>query len=211
MAITTYGELKTAMANWLNRADLEQRIPEFIALATATLNKVIRDTRMATTANITASTGVRYASVPSDMLEPIFVTDGTDEDATLEQVSVQQLTWLRKRMSARGVVRFYAIVGRRIEFCPTPTAGATLEMSYYQAITALSADGDANWVLTYHPDIYLYTALLHSAPFLKDEEKTALFSNLVSQSIQAAVQQQTTVQFDSKGAGVTLNAPADVK
>lgn len=33
MAITTYVELKTAVANWLQRSDLTARIPEFIELA----------------------------------------------------------------------------------------------------------------------------------------------------------------------------------
>jgi hypothetical protein len=33
MAITTYSELKTAVADWLNRADLTSVIPDFIALA----------------------------------------------------------------------------------------------------------------------------------------------------------------------------------
>ena len=33
MAITTYAELQAAAANWLVRADLTARIPEFIALA----------------------------------------------------------------------------------------------------------------------------------------------------------------------------------
>ena len=35
MAITTYAELKTAISNWLDRTDLDDRIPEFIALAEA--------------------------------------------------------------------------------------------------------------------------------------------------------------------------------
>src|SRR5687767_14687262 len=33
MAITTYGELKTAVANFLSRSDLSARIPEFVAMA----------------------------------------------------------------------------------------------------------------------------------------------------------------------------------
>jgi hypothetical protein len=30
MAISTYAELQTAAGNWLNRADLTARLPEFI-------------------------------------------------------------------------------------------------------------------------------------------------------------------------------------
>jgi len=33
MAISTYSELKTAVANWLDRSDLTDVIPDFITLA----------------------------------------------------------------------------------------------------------------------------------------------------------------------------------
>ena len=42
MAIGTYAELQTAVANWLDRDDLTDRIPEFIALAEAKMNRNLR-------------------------------------------------------------------------------------------------------------------------------------------------------------------------
>ena len=42
MAISNYSELQTAVANWLDRDDLTARIPEFIALAEARFNRVLR-------------------------------------------------------------------------------------------------------------------------------------------------------------------------
>jgi len=42
MAIGNYSELNTAVANWLNRDDLTDRIPEFIVLAEARFNRVLR-------------------------------------------------------------------------------------------------------------------------------------------------------------------------
>jgi len=42
MAITTYSELKTAVADWLNRSDLTSAIPNFIALAEAQMSRQIR-------------------------------------------------------------------------------------------------------------------------------------------------------------------------
>ena len=42
MAISTFAELKTAAANWLDRSDLTDRIPEFIALAEARFNRILR-------------------------------------------------------------------------------------------------------------------------------------------------------------------------
>ena len=210
MAFSTYAGLKTAMADWLNREDLSQQIPDFIELARHTLNKVCRTTWMVKTDNVTIPINTRNASFPADMLEPIFICNSTDDDGTLEQVSVQHLTMLRRsRLRATGTPRFFAQVGRKIEVAPTPSAQITLEVSYYKTIAALSADGDTNDVLTNDPDLMLYTALLHASPFLKDDQKTMLFGSLVAQQVAAAVQNNTKLQPDSKQPGFSLSAPAD--
>jgi hypothetical protein len=43
MSITTYAELKTAVANWLARADLTDRIPEFILMAEDRIARELHD------------------------------------------------------------------------------------------------------------------------------------------------------------------------
>ena len=209
MSITTYSELQSAAANWLNRADLEQQIPDFIRLAEATLTKVVRSSHLVSSSNISVAVNANSADAPTQMLEPIFLT-GSSDGATLEQVSVQQLNWLRKRMSAKGTPRFYAIVGRKVMVAPSPATTTTLTMWYYTEVPALSDAAATNALLTHEPDLYLYTTLLHAAPFLKDDAKTTLFGNLVAQQVATAVQQQKVIQFDSKTPGATLNAPSDV-
>jgi hypothetical protein len=188
MALSTYADLKAAVADWLTRADLEQQIPDFIKLAEATLNKVLRSSRMTANAAVSVAANTRRASAPTDMLEPIYVQLAADEDYPLEQVSPEQLTVLRRsRMRATGMPRFYAVVGRWIEVAPTPAVQTTLDVAYYQTIPSLPAAGDSNWLLTYDPDLYLYTTLLHAAPFLQDEGRASLFGNLLAQQVAAAV------------------------
>jgi hypothetical protein len=212
MALTTYADLKLAAADWLSRADLDQQIPDFIKLAEATLNKIVRSTRMTANADVTVNAGARKAALPSDMLEPIYVTLKTDEDFPLEAVSPEQLVALRRsRMRAQGTPRFYAIVGRSIEVTPTPASQITLDVAYYQTITSLASDSDTNWVLQFEPDLYLYTALLHAAPFLQDQARAALFQNLLTQQVAAAVQANQTIGLDNRVAGASLSSPSDVK
>ena len=67
MAITTYSELKTAVANWLNRDDLTSNIPEFIALAEAAINDQVRHWRMEKRAETTLD--AQFIGPPSDWLE----------------------------------------------------------------------------------------------------------------------------------------------
>ena len=42
MSISTYSELKTAVENWLDRADLTERVPEFISLGEARIARRLR-------------------------------------------------------------------------------------------------------------------------------------------------------------------------
>jgi hypothetical protein len=211
MALTNYAALCVAVGDWLSRADLDQQIPDFITLAEATLNKVIRSTRMTANSDVTINAGTRKAALPDTLLEPIYVTLKTDEDYPLEAVSPEQLVALRRsRMRAQGTPRFYAIVGRSLEVTPTPSSQMTLDVAYYQAIPSLVADGDTNWLLQYEPDLYLYTALLHAASFLTDQDRSTLFSSLLVNQVSAAVQTNTTISLDSRTAGPSLTSPSDL-
>ena len=42
MAINTYATLQPAVANWLDRSDLSDRIPEFIALGEPRMKRLLR-------------------------------------------------------------------------------------------------------------------------------------------------------------------------
>jgi hypothetical protein len=55
VSLTNYGELKTAVANWLKRGDLTSRIPEFIALAEDRINKKLRVRAMEASATLVLS------------------------------------------------------------------------------------------------------------------------------------------------------------
>ncbi len=140
MALATYAELKTAIGDWLNRADLDQKIPDFISLAESTLNDVLRQADM-----VTQSTGVTItsgrATLPADALEIIYAQVGSAEDEPLEQISPQQLTMLRRtRTRDAANPRFFAIIGRQIVVTPTPASG-TLDIDYYQRIPTLGQTG----------------------------------------------------------------------
>lgn len=210
MAITTYAELKTAIADWLNRADLDQKIPDFIRLAESTLNDVLRQADM-----VTQSTGVTItsgrATLPADALEVVYAQVGSTEDEPLEQISPQQLTMLRRtRTRDAANPRFYAIIGRQIVVTPTPSSGS-LDIDYYQRIPALTDSNTTNWLLDDAPHVYLYTSLLHATPFLMDDARYQVFQNTVSQQVMASVKSQQTLALDDmKSAGFSLSAPTDI-
>ena len=67
MAITNYGELKTNVADWLNRSDLTSVIPTFIDGVHSKLNRDLRVRQMVQRA--TASVDAEYSALPADFLE----------------------------------------------------------------------------------------------------------------------------------------------
>jgi hypothetical protein len=40
-----------------------------------------------------------------------------------------------------------------------------------------------NWLLTEAPDVYLYGALVHTAPYLKDDARIAIWESFFAQGI----------------------------
>src|SRR5215831_7089794 len=80
MAITTYGELQAAAANWLVRGDLTARIPEFIDLAETRLNRVLRARLAESEVALTSTPGARTIPLPSGFTEllAVWIVQGTD-------------------------------------------------------------------------------------------------------------------------------------
>ena len=69
MALVNYSDLKTSVADWLNRTDLTSTIPDFITLAEAGFNKEIRNRKMIKRA--TATIDSQYSAVPADWLQTV--------------------------------------------------------------------------------------------------------------------------------------------
>ncbi len=173
MAITNYGELKTAVADWLNRDDLTSVIPTFIDLAHAKLNRRLRVREMIQRS--TASITDQFSNLPSDFLELRNIQLNVTIPKSLEYVTIEQMDQERGLGNTAREPVYYTLMGSTIEVFPTPDQSYTLELAYYQDIPTMSADTDTNWLLTKAPDVYLYGALLQAAPYLKDAEETGLW------------------------------------
>lgn len=182
MAISTYSELQTAVANWLNREDLTARIPEFIALSEAQMQHDVRHWRMVQRSSLIAND--RYIAVPSDWHETIRLTiDGQYQD--LELMSAREMADRRWRVgSAVGQPRFYRHADQSFELFPTPDSDYTLLLEYIERIPALSDSNTTNWLLTYSPDAYLYGSMMHASTYLADDSRIPAFAQMYAAAIQ---------------------------
>ena len=184
MAITTYSELQSAIADWLLRTDLTSVIPSFIALAEAKFNRRIRDYRMVSRATLTID--AEYEDVPTDWLENIRFQLETSPITTLEYVTPDQAAE-EKKLAGSGNARpqFFSMIGNQFQIIPSPDTSYSGTLTYYAKIPALSDSNTTNWLLTNSPDVYLYGALLEAAPYLDDDSKLQVWGSLLEQSLNA--------------------------
>ena len=169
MALTTYAELQTSIAEFLNRDDLTAKIPDFIVLAEAQMNAELRHWRMEKRA--TAEMDTQYTALPQDFIQPVrFIITGS-QVSSLSQTDSKTIADRRAANNAVGRPTEYSIMDGAIEVFPTPDTTYTLELLYFRTLNALTNGNTSNWVLEYYPNAYLYGALLHSAPYLMDDQR----------------------------------------
>jgi hypothetical protein len=196
MAITNYGELKSAIGDFLNRSDLTSVIPTFIDFAEAEINRTVRVRQMVARAE--AAIDTRFSAVPSDFVEAkdLVIVTGTPV-TPLEFVTQQEMAQIRNtEIASAGKPKYFSVVGAQFEFVPTPDAEYSLEMTYFAKISALTLDADTNWLLTDYPDLYLYTSLMHSAPYLKDDERLAVWAQLAKKAKEELIARDTSASFN---------------
>lgn len=177
MALVNYSDLKTSIADWLNRSDLTATIPDFITLAESGFNKEIRNRKMIKRA--TATIDSQYSAVPADWLQTVDFVVEANPVVTLEFITNEKLDKLRETYTSSGTPKFYTIVGQELEVLPVPdSATLTGEITYYSKIPNLTDVSPTNWLMNSSPDIYLYGSLLQSAPYLVDDSRIPVWASM---------------------------------
>lgn len=185
MAISTYTELKSTIADWLNRSDLTSVIPTFISLSETNMERTLRTRQMLKRATATIDT--QYSAVPADFLEirSIKITSATPIKPLVFQ-SIETMDDMdAKSAGVNGIPSNFTVVGNQIRVNPSPSGSFTAELAYYAKFDKLSDSVASNWILSNHPDAYLYGALLQAAPYLKDDERTNVWTTLYVSAVEA--------------------------
>ncbi len=186
MALDNFTNLKTSIADWLNRSDLGNAIPDFITLAEAQLNRELRHYKMHTKA--TANIETQYSATPTDWLQSIRLHLNNSSKTLLKQTTPEEIAKLRDEGDdVAGTPEYYTHVGDLIEVYPRPSSSVTGELLYYQSIPALSDANPSNWLLVMSPDLYLYGALLQASPYLQNDERMAVWGTSYQGAINAVM------------------------
>ena len=198
MALTNYSELKSSIADFLNRDDLTAVIPTFISLAEAQFARDLRHYQMENRA--TGTIDSQYMTKPSDWLETIRINITTANTRPLDLLSSQAMVDKRANyLDLTGIPRYYRHSENQFEFFPSPDDSYGVELLYYQRVPALSDSNTTNWLLTEAPDAYLYGSLVHSAPYLSEDQRTAIWAQLFGAALQRLNQSSDEAVYSGSG------------
>lgn len=172
--ITNYSTLQSTIADYLNRADLTSQIQTFIQFVESDLNTRLRCREMIVRA--TTTNDDEFVKLPLDFLEALNlqIVGGA---SPLRYVTLDEADMINKAQVLTQV-SVYSLMNGAIELIPPPSTDVEIEMVYYGKIPALSDSQTTNWLLTKAPDVYLYGALVHAAPFLMDDQRIPVFGNI---------------------------------
>lgn len=181
------------VADTLNRQDLTSVIPDFTVMATTRISRDMA--RLKHPGSITraiASVVNDYAPLPTDFLSMYQLMDQDTRIALVyitpdQSMTIQSDGWKppsgaptdNNYLPNRSLI-YYTIMGKTLRMVPPPatSAPATLEMWYYSTLPAISNGNPTNWVLTQYPDLYLYGSLVHTAPYLKNDERIQVWEGM---------------------------------
>ena len=194
MALTTYSELKSSIADWLNRDDLTSVIPDFISLAEAQIERKLPTQKMVKRSSATLDTP--FSALPSDFLAAkSLVLTATAPVQPLVFLSEDELDAKKYIYRTTGTPKYFALIGNQIEVLPPPDTGYAAELTYVATLAKLSDSNTSNWVLTRHPDVYLYGSLLQASPYLRDDERMAVWASQYQSAINDMLIQDERAAF----------------
>ena len=195
MAITTYSELQTAVSNWLRRTNISDRIKEFITLAEMRIRdgsddgnfstEPLRSRYMVSSTTLTTVADTRTVSLPTGCIGfkgGLYIDDSIK--TRLDLVSLQQLTDTYAG-SETGKPKMYAIGGTNMYLGPTPDAAYNIPVLYH-SFSALSDANTTNSILTNHPNIYLYGAVLEGLLYLQRDNRIETVYQAFKSAVNAA-------------------------
>lgn len=210
--ITDFSSLKDAAIEYLARegdTTLIARIPTFIQLFEAKMNRMLFVPQMEKRSTTTVDTGSaepEFITLPTDFQTMRTVRlGGVAGKPRLSFMTATQLEDYRYSTdNIPGQPIHYSIFGNELELGPTPNEAYTIEMIYRANIGPLSDSNTSNWLLLLAPDLYLYGALLESAPYIKEDARIQTWSAGVSVALEALNSLGTRQSFDSGPTTVSL-------
>lgn len=186
----TFQGLCNKLEDTLNRRDLVSVIPDFVVLATARIQRDMARVRHPLMISRAQATVIdNYVPLPNDFVAIqqimfqdtaqnfVYVSPDQSKEVLARGWDNRAPVAMQTTYDHAGITTYYTIIGNRIRIFPAPaqTNPDKLDLWYYARLTPLNNATPTNWVLSRYPDLYLYGSLVHSAPYLKNDDRAAVW------------------------------------
>lgn len=192
-----YADFKTYLRTFLwkqNDADLATAMDSLIRMADGELNRVLDIQRRQKTALISPRS--EDYVLPSDFRHMVSVNNLADtSESTFRTTTLMDIYRMRQRTSSNHVMPLYATdqgVGSqkllRLVGPFSADAPGSLVLVYRANVPDFSAMNES-WLEQDFLDLYTYTVLSHTAPFLREDERLPVWQTMKADAINSAIQE----------------------
>jgi hypothetical protein len=177
--VMTYDSLVEDIQQYLERTDdaTINQIPRFIMLAEQVIASQIKFL-----GNLTVNTSnmvIATATIDKPARWHKTISMNVTVDGKRQPVFVRKYEYLREYApdpSVQGTPKFYADYDyTHWLVAPTPDTAYDYEVLYYERVQPLDSTNQTNWFTIYAPQAMLYGSLLQAMPFLKNDERIAMW------------------------------------
>lgn len=168
MALTTYQELRDAVAGWLNRNNsaVVDRVPEFILFGENAIFRRLRS-RYNEARLVSPSGNAAGLTLPDNYVSAKLLTwDGRP----LVRESDEWFYSKQPSSATQGKPYAFARTEQsKVEFFPPPDADAEVVLTYYEKQGPISNSVTPALFQSF-PELYLFAALIEGYPFLQNQD-----------------------------------------
>lgn len=179
--ISDYTELQASIANWANKDDIGEVVPDFIRLAEVRIATELKSQHLITQTTIT--TDASSKALPSNYKGAITAYLDSNPKTSLDYLTPDEF-YRREVSSSSGRVTAYTIGGQTIYFGPSPDDSYSCVLWHYA--TPDIATDDTNSLLTNYPNLYLFASLVEAANFIEDDAMEAKYEAKYLKALDAA-------------------------
>jgi hypothetical protein len=174
MSITTFGELKAAVAARAVRTDLDALIPDFVRAAHDTIVA-----RLTLCAELVLD--AERVALPAGARAVLSVWADGYPAAPLTLASETQMQGL-----GAGVPLYFRVDGAELVLGPAPSQALAGRVLFKPARSVFAEDGDGNAALDRYPSLYLYGSMAELFAHVRDAGERDRYLNLFLSGLDAA-------------------------
>jgi len=182
MSLASYADLQTSIANWMHRTDLTSVIPDFVTMAEARISRDLRLRKQMTLTSLTCVPDNELVTLPTDWLQFENITVAASPDRQMIYVPIEHID-SKYQSESSGVPAVYSIEGDYLVLAPKPDSAYLLPVIYYARFASVITNS-TNWLLTNHPNVYLFACLIEAAQYTMNNELIQVYTARYNEGLQ---------------------------